>query len=218
MAAVNLKAKVRTQLGSANARRDRKQGLVPAVVYGHGDASISVTVDALEFNRILKSESGVNTLITLDIEGKKDTALARQINRHPTRPVITHVDFIRVNVNEAVEAEVTLHLEGESEGERDGGVLEQIQFSVTVMAKPADIPTGITFNISELKIGDQVTIGGLDLPDGVISEIDPETVIAVINVPKAEVETEEVEGEEGAEGAAAEGAEGAPAAESKDKE
>jgi len=221
MAATNLKANVRTKLGSANARRDRKAGLVPAVVYGHGDDTIAVTVDALEFNRILSSESGINTLITLDIEGKKDTALARQINRHPVRPVITHVDFIRVNVNEEVEAEVTIHLEGEAEGVKDGGRLEQLQFTITVKAKPADIPTGLTQDISHLKIGDQLTVAGIDLPAGVMTEVDPETAIAVVNVPKAEAEPEASEAVEGAEGEAAEGASAeasADSGESKDKE
>lgn len=209
MATTNLKAKVRTQLGSANARRERKAGFVPAVVYGHGDETLSVSVDALEFNRILSSETGDNTLITLDIEGKKDTALAREIRRHPTRPVITHVDFIRVNVNEAVQAEVPLHLEGESVGEKDGGRLEQIAFTLTIMAKPADIPVSITHDISAIEIGGNVQMSEIVLPEGVTSEIEPDTVLAVVNVPKVEEEpkVEEVEGEEG-EGAEGEGIEG----------
>lgn len=200
MAGAQLKAQVRTQLGSANARRDRKAGLVPAIVYGHGDESISVAVDALEFNRILSSESGANTLITLDISGKKDTALARQIVRHPTKPVITHVDFIRVNVNEEVEAEVSIHLEGEAEGVKDGGRLEQLHFSITVKAKPADIPTSLTHDISELKIGDQLTAGEIELPAGVSAVTEADTAVAVINVPKVEAEPVATEGEEGAEG------------------
>lgn len=211
MATTNLKAKLRTGLGSANARRERKAGLVPAVVYGHGDDTISVAVDALEFNRILSSETGANTLITLDIDGKKDTALARQIKRHPTRPVITHVDFIRVNVNEAVAAEVPLHLEGEAVGVKNGGRLEQIVFSITVLAKPADIPVSITHDISEIEIGGNLQMSELVLPEGVTSEIEPDTVLVVVNVPKVEAEPEVVEGEEGAEGATAEGAEGAAA-------
>ena len=159
-------------------------------------------------------------MITLDIEGKKDTALARQINRHPVRPVITHVDFIRVNVNESVEAEVTIHLEGESEGVRDGGRLEQLQFSITVKAKPADIPTSLSHDISGLKINDQVTVADIILPDGVTTEVEADMVIAVVNVPKVEVEEEVVatEGAEGAESAGAEGAESSAAGDSKEKE
>ncbi len=218
MAAVTLKANVRTKLGSANARRDRKEGLVPAVVYGHGKDVIPVTVDALEFNRILSSESGDNTLISLDIDGKTDTALARQINRHPVRPVITHVDFIRVNVNEEVEAEVPVHLEGEAEGVKDGGQLDQLLFNITVKAKPADIPTGLTQDISALKIGDQLTVGGIDLPAGVITEVDSETVIAVVNVPKAVEEEPQAEGEAAEGDATASTGESPDSGDSKEKE
>ncbi len=106
MATITLEAKIRENLGSSVARRERKAGRVPGVVYGHGGESVAVSVDALEFNRVLNSETGSNTLITLGINGKKDTALARQIHRHPTRPMIVHVDFIRVNMNEEVEANV----------------------------------------------------------------------------------------------------------------
>ena len=219
MAETNLKASVRTQLGSANARRERKAGLVPAVVYGHGDDTISVTVNALEFNRILSSETGANTLITLDIDGKKDTALARQIRRHPTRPVITHVDFIRVNVNEAVVAEVPLHLEGEAVGVKDGGRLEQLAFSITVKAKPSDIPVSLSHDISSIAIGENLQMSEIVLPNGVTSEIEPDTVLAVVSAPKGKTEEEEaaeaaLEAEAAAEGGEAGAA--APAAESKE--
>ena len=219
MAETNLKASVRTQLGSANARRERKAGLVPAVVYGHGDDTISVTVNALEFNRILSSETGANTLITLDIDGKKDTALARQIRRHPTRPVITHVDFIRVNVNEEVVAEVPLHLEGEAVGVKDGGRLEQLAFSITVKAKPADIPVSLSHDISSIAIGENLQMSEIILPNGVTSEIEPDTVLAVVSAPKGKTEEEEaaeaaLEAEAAAEGGEAGAA--APAADSKE--
>jgi len=218
MATTNLQANVRTQLGSANARRERKAGLVPAVVYGHGGETISVSVNALEFNRILSSETGANTLITLDIDGKKGTALARQIRRHPTRPVITHVDFIRVNVNEAVVAEVALHLEGESEGVKDGGRLEQLAFSITVKAKPADIPVSITHDISSIIIGGNLQMSEIVLPEGVTSDVEPDTVLAVVSAPKGKTEEEEAAEAalEAEAAAAAEGAAAAPAAETKE--
>lgn len=213
MATTNLKANFRTKLGSANARRDRKAGLVPAVVYGHGDDTLSVTVNAHEFNRILASETGANTLITLDIEGKQDTALARQIRRHPTRPVITHVDFIRVNVNEAVEAEVPLHLTGEAEGVKDGGRLEQINFNLTVKAKPADIPVSISHDISALELGASLHMSEITLPPGVESDIEPETVLAVVSIPRGKTEEEEAEEAAAAAALAAEAEGGAPAVE-----
>ncbi|MFN8015996.1 MAG: 50S ribosomal protein L25 [Acidimicrobiia bacterium] len=218
MAATELKATMRTSLGSANSRRERNEGQVPAVVYGHGSETLSVSVNALELNRILASETGANTLIALDIDGKKDTALARQIKRHPTKPQITHVDFIRVNVNEEVVAEVTLHLEGEPEGVKDGGRLEQIHFTLTVKAKPADIPVSLSHDISAMTIGGHLEVGEIVLPSGVTSEQEADTVVAVISVPRGKSDEEAAEG---AEGEAAEGDVAATAStegESKDKE
>lgn len=201
-----LKAQVRKELGSSNARRERNEGKVLGVVYGHGGDSVPVAVDALELNRILASDSGSNTLITLDIEGSKDTALARQIHRHPTKPHIIHVDFIRVNVNEEVEAEVPLHLEGTAEGVKDGGRLEQIFFNVKVKAKPADIPVSLTHDVSSVELGGHVQLKEISLPNGVEAIDDPEEVIAVVSVPKGASEEEAAEAAD-AESAAAEGGE-----------
>ena len=210
-----LEAKVRKDLGSSNARRERNEGRVLGVVYGHGGDSISVSVDALDLNRILASETGANTLITLNIEGTKDTALARQIHRHPTKPQIIHVDFIRVNVNEEVEAEVPLHLEGTAEGVKDGGRLEQIYFNIKVKAKPADIPVSLSHDVSDVKLGGHVQLKEIVLPAGVEAIDDPEEVIVVVSVPRGADEAEETaaEGEEGAEGEGGEApkAEGASA-------
>jgi large subunit ribosomal protein L25 len=213
-----LEAQVRTDLGSPNARRERNVGRVPAVVYGHGGDSVAVSVDALEFNRILHSETGANTLIELDIAGKKETALARQIHRHPTKPQIVHVDFIRVNMNEEVVAEVSLHLEGEPEGVKDGGRLEQIHFTITVKAKPADIPVSLTHDVSAVTLGGNVQMSEIELPAGVTSEIEPDVVLAVVSVPRGQTEEEEAAEAAAlaeAEAAAGEGGEGAaaPAAE-----
>lgn len=224
MATTKLKAQIRTGKGSADSRRQRRAGLVPAVIYGHGAEVLSVAVDALEFNRILTSETGDNTLITLDIDGKQDTALARQIHRHPTKPQITHVDFIRVNVNEEVEAEVPLHLEGEAEGVKDGGRLEQIFFNITVKAKPADIPVSLSHDISSLVIGEHIQISEIELPSGVSFVMEPDTIVAVVSVPRGKTEDEEAAEAAAEAAAAAEGEAGeAPKAEaaegeSKDKE
>ena len=200
MATTTLEAKIRQNLGSSVARRERKAGRVPGVVYGHGGESVAVTVDALEFNRVLNLETGSNTLITLDIEGKKDTALARQIHRHPTRPMIVHVDFIRVNMNEEVEAHVSLHLEGTPTGVKDGGRLEHAEFTVLIKAKPSDIPVSLSHDVSELLIGGQLHLSELKLPSGVTAVDEPDLVLAVVTAPRGA--TAEEEAAEAAEAAA----------------
>ena len=156
------------------------------------------------------SAHGANTLITLKLDGDDQLALARQVQRHPTRGDLVHVDFVRVRADVTIPAEVALHLVGEAVGVRDGGMLEQVVFSLTVEAKPQDIPGEIEHDVTALAIGDQLRVCDLPLPPGVISTLDPETLVVQVSAPRVAVEGEgAVEGEEGAEGApAAEASEG----------
>jgi large subunit ribosomal protein L25 len=211
---VVLQAEPRAERGSRPAGRLRRAGRVPAVVYGRGGETLTVTVPARELSHILAH--GVNTLITLKLDGADQLALVRQIQRHPTRGELVHVDFVRVSTDVAIAAEVALHLEGEAVGVRDGGLLEQAVFSLAVEAKPQDIPGQIEVDISELAIGDQLRVSDLPLPAGVVTTLDPETLVVHVTAPRiaaAEEGEEGVEGEEGAEGAPAEGPEGGEASE-----
>jgi large subunit ribosomal protein L25 len=207
-----LLAEPRAERGSRPAGRLRRAGKVPAVVYGLDTDTVEVSVPARELNHILAG--GANTLITLKLDGDDALTLARQVQRHPTRGDLLHVDFIRVRTDVAVSAEVALHLTGEPAGVRDGGVLEQLVFSVTIEAKPQDIPHNLEADVSHLEIGDQLRFSEVSLPAGVTSALDPEALVVQVVAPRVveEPEAEEVEGEEGVEGeAAAEGE--APAAE-----
>jgi large subunit ribosomal protein L25 len=216
---VVLTAAPRTERGSRPAGRLRRTGQVPAVVYGLGTDTVAITVPARELNHILAG--GANTLITLKLDGDEALTLARQVQRHPTRGELFHVDFIRVRTDVAVSAEVPLHLVGEPAGVLDGGVLEQLVFSVPIEAKPQDIPHDLVADVSHLQIGDQLRFEEVALPPGVAAMIEPDTLVVqviaprVVEEPEVEaVEGEEVEGEvpEG-EAPAAEG-EAAPSAES----
>jgi large subunit ribosomal protein L25 len=182
---------------------------VPAVVYGLDNDPVNVTVPARELSHILQGESGANTLINLDVGGDSMLTLVRQIQRHPTRGDLVHVDFIRIRRDVAVSADVPLHLLGEPAGVRDGGLLEQLVFSVTVDAMPGNIPVVFEVDVADMVIGDQRRASDIVLPDAVTTQLDPETVIAQVAAPRVVVE-EEIEGEgiEGEEGAVAEGAEG----------
>jgi large subunit ribosomal protein L25 len=187
-------------------------------MYGLDTETANVTVPSRELNHILAGESGANTLITLKLDGKEHLALARQIQRHPTRGDLLHVDFIRVRRDVAVAAEIPVHLVGEPEGVRDGGILEQLVFTLSIEAKPEDIPPGVEADVSALNIGDQLRIADLRLPPGVAVQQEPDELVVQVIVPRVveEPEAEEAEeGEEGAEGEAPEGEEGeaAPAAE-----
>ncbi len=207
MADVLLTAESRPERGSRPAGRLRRTGKVPAVVYGLDAEAISVTVAARELSHLLAGEGGANTLIRLQVDGDEQLTLARQIQRHPTRGDLVHVDFVRIRRDVAVQAEVPLHLVGEAPGSRDGGLVEQLIFSLTIEAKPADIPNVVEVDISALEIGDQIRIAEVTVDEGVSFQHEPEELVVQVVAPRlAEVE-EAVEGEEGAEGV--EGAAGA---------
>ncbi len=193
-----LSAEPRTDLGSRPSGRIRRTGLVPSVVYGLDEGSEPITVSARELSRILGGASGSNTVITLELEGKKVLTLARQIQRHPTRGDLVHVDFIRVSANVAVAAEVPLHLTGESVGVLDGGLLEQLVFTLSIEALPADIPAAIEHNIAALIVGDQVHVRDLVLPRGVVTTQDGDELAAQVVAPRG-VDIGEQEAEAAAE-------------------
>ena len=192
-----LVAEQRSEKGSRPAGRLRRSGQVPAVVYGLGSDTVPITVNARELGHILSG--GANTLITLKIGGDDALALARQVQRHPTRGEYLHVDFVRVRTDVAVAAEVPLHLVGEPAGVRDGGLIEQLVFSLSIEAKPQDIPNAIEHDVSALEIGDQLRVSELALPPGVTATVDGEVLVAQVVAPRLVVE-EEVEGVEGVEG------------------
>jgi large subunit ribosomal protein L25 len=216
---LTLTAEPRTQKGSRPAGRLRRQGKVPAVVYGLETETLNVSVPARELAHILAGEAGANALITLRLDGDEALTLARQIQRHPTRGDLVHVDFVRIRRDVAVQAEIPVHLEGEPAGVRDGGVLEQLLFTLSIEAKPADIPTAIEVDVSALEINDQIRLAELTVPSGVSVLHEEDELVVQVIPPRVEEEpvVEEVEGEE-VEGEVPEGeappeGEGAPAAE-----
>jgi len=221
-------AEPRTVVGSRPAGRLRREGKVPAVMYGLDTETANVTVPSRKLNHILAGESGANTLITIELDGEEHLALARQIQRHPTRGDLLHVDFIRVRRDVAVAAEIPVHLAGEPEGVRDGGILEQLVFTLSIEAKPEDIPPSVEADVSALEIGDQLRIADLRLPPGVAVQQEADELVVQVIVPRVveepeaveageEIEGEAPEGEEGEVGPAAEGGEGGEAAASSDE-
>jgi large subunit ribosomal protein L25 len=218
MEEATLVAEVRRGTGKSVARKIRREGKVPAVVYGLGTDAQAVTVPGRELQHILHGPGGVNTLINLDVTGKSELVLARQIQRHPVRHDLLHVDLIRVSRDVAIAAEVPIHLMGEPEGVRDGGLLEQLIFTLSVEAKPADIPQRIEIDVSALTIGDHLSVADLVLPPGVTTTQEAEEQVAHVSQPRglalpeeeeaAAAAAEAAEAEEGAEPGEAPSAEG----------
>jgi large subunit ribosomal protein L25 len=189
--------------------------MVPAVIYGRDLEPISVAVDAHDLYLALHTDAGVNALINLETEGADaQLTMAREVQRHPVRGDITHVDFLKISLTEKTQVEVAIEITGESVGVKEGGIVETIRNSIHVEALPTGIPQSIVVDISELAIGDTLRIGDLPAMDGVEylgDEDDP--VVIVVAPAAAEVEAVEEELEEGAEeeGAEAEDSEEADA-------
>jgi large subunit ribosomal protein L25 len=212
---VQLTAVPREGTGKSPARRLRREGLVPAVVYGLDAGTESVSVPARALQHILAG--GANTLIELVVNGTSQLTLAREIQRHPVRGTLLHVDFVRVRADQAIDAEVALHLTGEPEGVKDGGRLEQILFSVSVNALATAIPPSIEIDVSGLGLEARLHVSDLPTLRGVTYTLDPETLLAHVTVPRGMELPEEEEAAEAAEGegegAAGEAAEGEEAGE-----
>lgn len=210
---ITLRAESGRPTGSRASRRLRKEGHVPAIVYGKDRDPLSIAVDHRELRAALTTEAGLNALISLEVGKDKILTLPRVVESHPFRREIRHVDFVTVLITDTIHTEIPVHFVGESVGIEAGGVLSTARNMVQIEALVTNIPSFVELDISTLEIGDALRIEDLPKIEGVTYLEDPEYTVVSITVPAAlEAETdEEGEGEaaEGEEGEAAEGEEGA---------
>src|SRR6266481_1072890 len=213
---VSLSATAREKTGKGPARQARFQKQVPAVIYGHGRATQPLMVDALSLEKALTGIEPESTLIDLTVDGKKARALIREIQRHPLRPDIIHVDFYEIKADEKVTLKVPVHLVGTPDGVRNaGGVLDQVTREVEIEVLPENIPDSVELDVTALKIGDSLHVRDLTIATVVpprAEEVAAPTPEAATEVAEPELIRKVREDEEGAEGEAA-----APVAEEKDK-
>lgn len=217
MSELLLTAETGRQTGTRSSRRLRAEGRIPGVVYGLGKDPVAVSVDWPALRKALTTDAGVNALITLDIDGDQQLSIVKEIQRHPTRRNVTHVDFIRLDAGAEIEVEVPIVLEGEARNVTQvSGMVDQSLFSLAIYSKPQDIPTEVSVDISELEVGEAVHVSDIVLPAGVRTEVDPEESVAsgVVTRSTLEAMREEEEAAEAAEGDDA--AEGGAAADGDD--
>ncbi len=189
MAELILNADITRGRGTRAARRLRRAGHVPGVVYGLGGDPVPVAVHARQLRSVLNTEAGLNALLTLDVNGDRQLGLVKELQHHPVRNEVIHVDFIRVDADVAVEVEVRLVLLGEATGViHEGGVVDQAAFVVGVLAKPDSIPNELSIDISDMTMGDTVRTGDIQLPEGVELAGDPEDLVASTSTAVIEVE------------------------------
>jgi large subunit ribosomal protein L25 len=168
MSEVTLHASTSRAHGSANSRRLRHAGSIPGVLYGEGVEALPVSVNAKDFRTAVSGEQGLNSVITLDADGTTYTVMAREIQRHPVKGTVAHIDFQVVDLNQAVVAEVPLHLIGDAVEVRHADwEVDQQMFSIEVRTRPDQIPHFIEVDISGLTVGSAIRVGDLVLPSGV---------------------------------------------------
>ncbi|MGH2698718.1 MAG: 50S ribosomal protein L25 [Actinomycetota bacterium] len=199
MAEVKLAAKKRDATGKGPARQTRREGRVPATLYGRGVKPQSIDVNRRDLITAFHTDAGMNVLLELRIDGGTTLAIARELQRDPVKGTLLHADFVAVDRTQKIEVEVPLHLVGESVGVKSGGVLEQPHFTLHVRCTVTDVPDGIDADISALEIGDALRVA--DLPPVANYTIlnDPDEPLAIVAAPISEEELEAMEAEAGVE-------------------
>jgi large subunit ribosomal protein L25 len=194
-----LNAHARDGHGKGSARKLRRAGRVPAVVYGHGEQTRSLAVDALELEKLLHSISVENTLVSLALPGGATAdVLIRDVQTHPVKANVIHVDFLQIHANEAVKLQVPVRIVGTPVGVRDeGGVLDQEIHDLEIECLPRDIPEAAEVDVSGLHIGESVRVRDVSLPSVAILT-DADLAIVTVHQPKVHTLEEEPVAPEGA--------------------
>jgi len=209
---MKLQVRERERRGSADARRLRKEGYIPGVLYGSGHQPHAICVEERELRRVLTGPSGLHAILDVVLEGQKSThaSILKDYQQDPLRGHISHVDLQEVRLDQPIQASVNVQLIGEPEGVKEGGVLSQVQREINVEALPMEIPEHIELDVSGMAIGDTLRLADLAEREGVRYLDNPEeTVLATVTLPTRveEPEPEVEEGEELPEGEVPEGEE-----------
>ena len=190
--------------GTRTSRRIRRDGRIPGVLYGLGAESVTIAVDWSDLRRALTTEAGVNAIIQLEVEGERHMSIIKDLQRHPVRRDVIHIDFLRIDPTRDVTVGVPIVMVGEArELIAADGMVDQNLFVLSVNAPPDRIPNELEVDISDLTVGDSIRVGDLALPVGVSTDVDPEDAVAVGTITRS---TLEAIAEEEAAAAAAEAA------------
>lgn len=185
MSTATLSATLRSESGKGAARALRRAGSVPAVIYGHKRQPMSLAVPTRELERLLERVSAETTVVELSIDGKVSRTLIREIQKHPFKKQLVHIDFLELVAGEMITVNVPLVVVGVSVGVRSfGGVLDQTMRELAVTVDPSSIPNHIDIDVSELGVGDSIHVRDLKLPAGITVLDDPDASVVVVAAPK----------------------------------
>jgi large subunit ribosomal protein L25 len=193
----SIEAELRTKTGKGAARQIRRSGLIPGVVYGRGNDPRAIKVDPQNIEKLLLSNA-IFDLTFVGEDGKEDEAVViiKDYQKDIIKRNLLHVDFQFISMDEKITVSVPMHLEGEAAGVRDGGVLQQLLREIEIDALPAEIPEEITIDISELEVGESLSVADLELPEGIDLITGSDEVIVTVVTPTELIEEDEEEEEE----------------------
>lgn len=202
MSATLLTANTGRSTGSPESRRLRTEDLIPAIVYGQGITPLSVTVVRRELRKALSGSAGLNTVLDLSVDGKVYPAVVKQLQRHPVRRSVQHVDFLHVDLNEDITVSIPVRLEGEAIAVLQAkGMVDPAVDTIEVRTTPRNIPDEIVIDITDMTPDSVITLGDLTFPAGVVPTGDPSLPVATVLLSHEEEEPADEAGEGVAEGA-----------------
>jgi large subunit ribosomal protein L25 len=189
MPTAHLSASTRNSAGKGAARTLRSAGQIPAIIYGHAREPQALAIPTREFEKLLERVTAESTVIELDVGGTVARTLIREIQRHPFKKQILHIDFQELVAGEKVSVNVPIVLTGIPEGVRvSGGILSQVMSELTIRVDPVNIPRRIEADVTNVAIGHSLHVSDLSVPDGVEILDEPESTVAVVSAPKVEAE------------------------------
>lgn len=189
MATAQLSATPRDGTGKGSARTLRAEGKIPAIIYGHGRDPQPLAIDTRELEKLLSKISAESTVIELSLDGTSARTLIREIQRHPFKRQILHVDFQELVAGEKVTVRIPIVLMGVPDGVRqDGGILDQTMRELEIEVDPSNIPNHVEVEVTSLKIGDSVHVADIKLPEGVELVGEADSTVCVVSAPRAVVE------------------------------
>ena len=181
MANASLTAELGRATGSAASRRLRSEDKIPGVLYGHGMAPVSVTVARRDLRAALSGPAGVNTIIDLKVGGTTYPAIVKELQRHPVRRTVSHIDFQQISMTEEIVVSVPLHLSGTAKAVvSEGGLVDAAVDSIEVRTTPSALPNEILVDITNMTVNDVIHLRDLSLPAGVTAVGDPDLVVVTV--------------------------------------
>ena len=181
-----LAAQSRTAAGSPAARRLRAEGHIPGVLYGHGMTPLSVAVERRDLRLALSGPAGSNTVLALEVDGKSYPAVIKEMQRHPIKRTVSHIDFLQVDMNESITVNVPLHLTGEAKAVlAEGGLVDPSVDSIEVTCTPSNMPNEFVVDITDMQPNEVIRLSDLPMPAGVTANGDPDMPIVTVLITAA---------------------------------